>query len=284
MLEGLKRILSALMLLPLVLVVGCSSMVEVKIVTKAPTPAPPTAGPELPVAVAPTSTPVPPTPIPTVDVAAVAAEVKATLQAEATATAAAFAPTPTDTPTPTATQTPMPPTATATYTPVPPTATATHTRVPTPTPTVSIALTIYLRDTNTETGYAALYGDQPNGGMIYAEGQFVYGEAAVPIGDTVYHFDEPDELGQLPDPWRVEFEFAEELETHTGNQAGFDPEKAQFWVGTLDSESAGEEPYHLTMKLYEGDELRQSLQVFFTVADHLSGPGGEGGPGKPPPP
>jgi len=40
MLEGLRRILTVLMLLPLVLVVGCGSMVEVKIVTKAPTPAP----------------------------------------------------------------------------------------------------------------------------------------------------------------------------------------------------------------------------------------------------
>jgi hypothetical protein len=227
-----------------------------------------------------TSTPVPPTPIPTVDVVA---EVRATLQAEDTATAAAFTPTPTDTPTPTATktatQTPVPPTATATSTPVPPTAAATHTPTPTPTPTVSIALTIYLRDTNTEMGYAALSADQPNGGMIYQEGQFVYGDAAVQIGDTLSHFDEPEEPGQLPDPWRVEFEFAEELVARTQGEPGFDPKKAWFWVGTLDSESAvGEDkPYHLTMKLYEGDELRQSLQVFFTVAD-VAGPGREGGP------
>jgi hypothetical protein len=222
----------------------------------------------------------PPTPIPTLDVAAVAAEVKATLQAEATATAAAFTPTPTDTPTPTATktptQTPVPPTATATATPVPPTAAATHTPTPTPTPTVSIALTIYLRDTNTETGYTALSADQPNEGMIYQEGQFVYGDAAVQIDDTVSHFDEPEEPGQLPDPWRVEFEFAEELVARTQGEPGFDEKKAQFWVGTLDSESAVEKPYSLTMKLYEGDELRQSLQVSFTVAD-VAGPTGSGG-------
>jgi hypothetical protein len=214
------------------------------------------------------------TPIPTLDVAAVAAQVRATLQAEATAAADAFTPTPTATKTPT--QTPVPPTATATSTPVPPTAAPTHTPTPTPTPTVSIALTIYLRDTNTETGYTALSADQPNGGMIYQEGQFVYGDAAVQIGDTVSHFDEEDELGQLPDPWQVEFEFAEELVARTQGEPGSDPKKAWFWVGTLDSESAVEKPYSLTMKLYEGDELRQSLQVSFTVAD-VAGPTGSGG-------
>jgi hypothetical protein len=266
MLERLKRILSALMLLPLVLVVGCNSMVEVRIVTKAPTPTS-------------TSTPIlPPMPTPNPTVA-VAAEVRATLQAEATAAAAAFTPTPTDTPTPTATKT-------LTQTPVPPMATATHTLAPTPTPTVSIALTIYLRDTNTETGCEALSADQPNGGMIYQEGQFVYGDAAVQIGDTVSHFDEPEEPGQLPDPWRVEFEFAEELVARTQGEPGFDAKKAWFWVGTLGDASAiaADRPYSLTLMLYEGDEWRESLQVFFTVADHLSVPGGEGGPRKPPPP
>jgi len=157
-----------------------------------------------------------------------------------------------------------------------------------------MALTIYLRDTLTETGFAALSGDQPNGGMIYKEGKYVYGDAAVQIGDTVYHFDEPEvgpgEPEQLPDPWRVEFEFAEELIAHTGNQAGFDPKKAWFWVGILDSDSSvGEDnPYSLTIKLYEGNELRESLQVFFTVADAPGGGGGQGEPGggggKPTPP
>jgi cell division septation protein DedD len=189
---------------------------------------------------------------------------------------------------PAPTQTPVPPTATATHTPVPPTATATHTPgspAPTPAPTATpqltgpIALTIYLRHTLTETGFAALSGDQPNGGMIYKEGNFVYGEAAVQIGDTVYHFDKPEvgpgEPEQLPDPWRVEFEFAEALLARTGNAAGFDPKKAQFWVGALDSHSAvGEEsPYSLTMKLYEENELRESIQVFFAVEDAPESPG-----------
>jgi hypothetical protein len=189
---------------------------------------------------------------------------------------------------PTPTQTSMPPTATVTHMPVQPTATATHTPgspAPTPTPTATpqltgpIVLTIYLRGTLTETGFAALNGDQPNGGMIYKEGKFVYGEAAVQIGDTVYHFDKPEvgpgEPEQLPDPWRVEFEFAEALLARTGNAAGFDPKKAQFWVGALDSHSAvGEEsPYSLTMKLYEGNELRESIQVFFSVEDAPESPG-----------
>jgi hypothetical protein len=61
MLRRLKRTLSVLMLLPLVLVVGCGSMVEVKIVTKAATPAP-TNTPRLPT---PTPWPIASTPAPT---------------------------------------------------------------------------------------------------------------------------------------------------------------------------------------------------------------------------
>jgi len=128
-------------------------------------------------------------------------------------------------------------------------------------------------------GFAALSGDQPNGGMIYEEGKFVYGEAAVQIGETIYHFDKPEvrpgEPEQLPDPWLVEFEFDQLLVARTGNQAGFNPKRAQFWVGTLDSDSAvGEDnPYSLTMRLHEGDELRESIQVFFTVKD-APGPAG----------
>jgi tetratricopeptide (TPR) repeat protein len=224
----------------------------------------------------------------------------------------AVVPTPTPTPTPTftptlsptptlpPTQTPVPPTTAATHTSVLPTATVTHTpRPPTPTPVSTavpqladrIAFTIYLRDTLTETGFAALSGDQVNGGMIYEEGKYVYGEVAVQIGATTYHFDRPEvgpgEPEQLPDSWRVEFEFAEELVVHTGNQAGFDPKKAQFWVGTLGSDSAvgDDNPYSLAIKLYEGNELRESIRVFFTVADAPHpGPGPEGTPGKPPPP
>jgi len=129
------------------------------------------------------------------------------------------------------------------------------------------------------------------------EGKCVYGEAAVQIGETTYHFDKPKVgLGkpeELPDPWGVEFEFGKELKDHTRTAKGdgcaegtpgFDRKKAQFWVGTLGDQSAvGEDdPYSLTMKLYEGNELRKSIQVFFTVAD-VPGPGGGPG-GKPTPP
>ena len=151
-----------------------------------------------------------------------------------------------------------------------------------------------MRETLTEAGFAALSGDQVNAGEIYEEKKYIYGNAAVQIGATTYHFDKqevgPGEPEQLPDPWRVEFEFDQLLVARTGNQAGFNPKKAQFWVGTLDSDSAvGEDnPYSLTIKLYEGNELRESLQVFFTVADAPEGGGGEGGPGggggKPTPP
>ena len=210
--------------------------------------------------------------------------------------------TPTSTATLTPTNTPTPPipiaipitTSTTTYTPTwTPTSTATSTPTDTPTPTLTatpqltgpITLTIYLRDTLTETGSVAL--DQPNGGVIYEEGKFVYGHAAVQIGEMTYPLDEeagPGDAEQLPDPWRVEFEFDQLLVARTGNQAGFDPKKAQFWVGTLDSDSAvGEDkPYSLTIKLYEGEVLRKSIQVFFTVKDAPESPGGGGGtPTKP---
>jgi tetratricopeptide (TPR) repeat protein len=223
---------------------------------------------------------------------------------------AALVPTPTSTPTSTVTPTPTPTSApismatstpTSTSTPIS-TATPTPTLVPltpiltpTPIPTVvpqladRIALTIYLRDTLTETGLVALSDDQVNGGEIYREGGFVYGEAAVQIGEMIYHFDKPrvgpDEPQQLPDPWWVEFDFDQLLVARTGNQAGFNAKKAQFWVGTLDDESAvgGDNPYRLVAKLYEGNELRESVRVFFAVKD-APGPGpGPGPEGRPRP-
>jgi hypothetical protein len=243
------------------------------------------------VVLSPTSIPVPPpTLTPTVGVAAtqtaLVAEVMATTVAQVLATVDASMPTPTNTPT--ATQTPGPGTATAPHT----LTSAAPTAVPTaiPAPTGSIPLTIYLRDTNTETGYAALSSDRRYGWMIYKEGQTVYGDAAVPIGDTVYHFDEPGELGRLPDPWRVEFEFAEALVTRTDGETGFDAKKAWFWAGKLGDASAvaADKPYSLTIKLYKGDELRESLQVFFTVAEQEGDVGvvvdTGGGGGKPKPP
>jgi hypothetical protein len=131
-----------------------------------------------------------------------------------------------------------------------------------------------------ETDFTALSDDQANAGMIYKEGQTVYGDAAVQIGEEIYNFEKP-----LPDPWRVKFEFAEELLARTGNQPSSNDKTAQFWVGTLDSDSSvGEDnPYSLTMKLYQGNELRESVQVFFTVADAPPPGGGEDGPGGKPP-
>ena len=139
-------------------------------------------------------------------------------------------------------------------------------------------LTVYLRGTKNAQGFAPFRGEHVNAGTIYAEGGYVYGNVAVQIGDKVYHSDEelaPGGPKPLPDPWRVEFEFAETLAARTGNKAGFDPKKAQFWVGTLDDDSAvGEEnPYSLTVKLYEGNRLWKSIQVFFTVADAPESPG-----------
>jgi len=154
---------------------------------------------------------------------------------------------------------------------------------------VSVDLTVYLRGTRTVTGFAALSDDRVYGWEIYEQGQCVYGDAAVQIGEMTYHFD--DESGvdeQLPDLWQIEFEFAEELKDHTttakgdrcakGAPPGFNPKKAWFWVGILDDSSAvGEDnPYSLTMKLYKGDKLRKSIQVFFTVADAPESPGGGG--------
>jgi hypothetical protein len=210
-------------------------------------------------------------------------------------------PKPADTPTPTMTPTytpaPLPPTDTPTPVPLTDTPTpVTPTPTATPQPTGPITLTIYLR--HSETDFVELSDDQVDED-IYMEGKCVYGEAAVQIGETTYHFKKleeevgPGEPQQLPVPWRVEFEFEEALEARTENKpkcaekgAGFNSTKAQFWVGTLGDQSAvGEDdPYSLTMKLYEGNELRKSIQVFFTVAD-VPGPGGGGGPGgKPTPP
>jgi hypothetical protein len=226
----------------------------------------------------PTSTPtVTPMPTPSAVPSATASQSTATLTATYTTT---WTPTYTATLTPTNTPTPI-------QTPVTPKAPATDVPTPIPEPSLpptgSITLTIYLR--HTEADYAKLNGDQVNK-SFYKEGEYVYGEAAVQLGNTVYHFDrpevEPSKPEQLPDHWRVEFEFAEGLKARTGNQADFDPKKARFWVGPLDEHSAvGEDnPYSLTMKLYEGDALRKSIQVFFTVKDAPESPG-DGGGGKP---
>jgi hypothetical protein len=158
-----------------------------------------------------------------------------------------------------------------------------RTPVATPSPPISgvssPSLTVYLLGTNNLEGFAKFPGEEHvDAGMIYTEGRYVYGNVAVRIGDTVYHPGEEFSPEQLPDPWRVEFEFDQLLVERTGNQDGFNAKKAQFWVGTLDGDSAvGEDnPYSLTMKLYKGDTLWKSIQVFFTVEDAPESPGSGG--------
>jgi hypothetical protein len=153
----------------------------------------------------------------------------------------------------------------------------------------SVDLTVYLRGTNNAQSFVALSGEQIDAGTIYAEGGTVYGDVAVRIGDTVYHFDQepaPGEPEQLPAPYRLEFEFSDPLIAATeGMKPGFNDQKAQFWVGTLDYNSAvsADKPYKIEMTLYYGMEPRKHTLVSFLVAD-APGPGESGGPGGPPPP
>jgi hypothetical protein len=158
----------------------------------------------------------------------------------------------------------------------------------------SVDLTVYLR--GTKQGVATFRGEKVNAGTIYNEGGTVYGDVAVQIGSTKYHFDlDPEPVGveQLPDPYRLEFKFSDSLLAATeGMQPGFDPEKAQFWVGTLNCNSATppDKPYQIEMTLYAGGEPRKHTEVSFLVADDpLCGgggpePGESGGGGEEPPP
>jgi hypothetical protein len=134
-----------------------------------------------------------------------------------------------------------------------------------------VDLTVYLRSTNNAQGFATFSGEHVNAGAIYSEGSTVYGDVAVRIGDTVYHFDKdpaPGEPEQLPDPYRLEVKFSDSLIAVTeGIQPGFNPKKAQFWVGTLNCNSAVSEPYRIEMTLYAGGEARKHTEISFLVAD-----------------
>lgn len=165
---------------------------------------------------------------------------------------------------------------------------------PPPVSEMPVDLTVYLRGTNNAQGVATFSGEHVDAGTIYAEEGTVYGDVAVRIGDTVYHFDKepaPGEPEQLPVPYRLEFEFTDSLIAATaGIQPGFNPHKAQFWVGTLDCNSATppDKPYKIEMTLYAGGETRKYAEVSFLVADNpFCGGGGEepeeGGGGKKPP-
>ena len=146
-----------------------------------------------------------------------------------------------------------------------------------------VDLTVYLRGTNNAQGLATFSGEHVDAGAIYSEGSTVYGDVAVRIGDTVYHFDQepaPGEPEQLPAPYRLEVKFSDSLIAATeGIQPGFNPKKAQFWVGTLNCNSAVSEPYWIDMTLYAEGEARKHTEVSFLVADDpLCGGGPE--PGK----
>jgi hypothetical protein len=163
----------------------------------------------------------------------------------------------------------------------PPTQTPT---APTSSPSnVFVDLTIYLRGTNNEEGFVALSGERIGAGTIYAEGGTVYGDVAVRIGETVYHFDQdPEPVGveQLPAPYRLEFEFSNSLIAATDGKPGSDPQKAQFWVGTLNYHSATppDKPYRIEMTLYARGQARKHIEVSFHVADSPSPVGPSEGP------
>jgi hypothetical protein len=151
----------------------------------------------------------------------------------------------------------------------------------------TVDLTIYMRGTNNAQGFATFSGEHVDAGTIYNEGATVYGDVAVRIGDTVYHFDkpkpEPGEPAQLPAPYRLEVEFSESLVSATEGTAGFNPQQAQFWVGELDCNSnvPPDKPYRIEMTLYAGGETRKHNEVSFLVADApLCGSGGEEEPGE----
>jgi hypothetical protein len=155
-------------------------------------------------------------------------------------------------------------------------------------------LTIYLLGTNNAEGFAVLGGDEHvYAGAIYAEGGYVYGNVAVQIGDTVYHSDPKfaTDPKPLPASYRLEVNFSDSLVAATDGKPGFDPQKAQFWVGELDCNSAApqDKPYKIEMTLSAGGEIQRRAEVSFLVADApLCGGGGEepgeggGGGGEPP--
>jgi len=157
-----------------------------------------------------------------------------------------------------------------------------------------VDLTVYLRGTNNAQGFATFSGEHVDAGTIYSEGGYVYGDVAVRIGDTMYHFDKPKpapgEPEQLPGLYRLEVEFSEPLVSAAEGKAGFNSQKAQFWVGEMDCNSATppDKPYKIEMTLYAGGEIRKHTTVSFLVADDpFCGGGGEepeeGGGGEKPP-
>jgi hypothetical protein len=154
-----------------------------------------------------------------------------------------------------------------------------------------VDLTVYLLGTNNAQGFAPFSGERVDAGMIYNEGAYVYGNVAVQIGDTVYHSDPKfaTDPKPLPASHRLEVQFPEPLVSATEGKPGFNPQEAQFWVGTLNCNSAVSEPYRIEMTLYVEGEARKHTEISFLVADDplCGGGGGEpdeggGGGGGPP--
>ncbi len=137
-----------------------------------------------------------------------------------------------------------------------------------------VNITVYLRGTEGESGLVALSGEQRDAGVVYVEDRFVYGEVAVGIGDVVYRLDRenpnPDDPHQyLPDPYRLEIEFSDDLPLKVYDEVGFNPKTGEFWVGKLkcNSQRSAEQPYRFTVKIYAGDELKSNEMFSFGVQD-----------------
>ena len=180
---------------------------------------------------------------------------------------------------PCATRPGVPTTAYPTYTPVS-VATLTSTPTvspvrnypppPTPVPTVPVGLTLYMRGTNNAEGYYEF----PHGvtvGNIYTEGAYVYGDVAVQIEGTVYHFDhEPgeNEPDKLPEPWWVEINISGNLRDVTEGGTEINRERAQFWAGRLTCDSGlSDQAYEIQVILHEGRHSRGWVHVRFFVED-----------------
>jgi hypothetical protein len=172
--------------------------------------------------------------------------------------------------------TPMPvPTTTAKIWQPPSTYTPTPLHSPTPTPTPSCDLTVYLRGTNNAEGFAAFSGEHVDAGSIYTEGAYVYGEVALRIGDSEYHYYEQRELPRLvllhAYPYGMEFQFSDSLSAATkGVRPSFDERGLRFWAGILDCNSATppDKPYKIEVTLYKEGEIRKHTEISFLVADN----------------
>ncbi len=214
-----------------------------------PTPEPPTDTPPPPTDTAtplpPTDTPVPPTPTPA----------------------------PTDTPTPE--PSPISISEASGNDPLPssptPEATPTNTQVPLDAP---VSLGMCLWDVLGEENCTVINSENPNAGVVYEEGLFVYGEVIVQIGDATYRIDRqnrnPDAPEQhLPGPYSLEIAFPADMLVRVEGEPGYDPRSGEFWIGKLkcDSQRGADTPYTLTVRVLTGDEVKAKQDFYFGVLD-----------------